>query len=149
MVISNARQSGFLHALVRVPPFLIVTSAAALAYTQAPKLEPTISGLLAPPPVVALPPPVRIIDQTPVAVITPEPPPAPPVVATPQPPPVVPPVQHAARKPAPHVVRVVRVAPPPVRGYVYSAYPRPYQPAYVPLPIPIPLFGGGGFFHRH
>ena len=75
MVIGNARQSGFLHALVRVPPFLIVTSAAALAYTQAPKLEPTISGFFAPPPVVALPPPVRVIDQTPVATITPEPPP--------------------------------------------------------------------------
>jgi hypothetical protein len=147
MVIGNARQSGFLHALVRVPPFLIVTSAAALAYTQAPKLEPTINGLFAPPPVVALPPPVRVIDQTPVAVIAPEPPPAPTVVATP--PPVVPSVQHAARKPAPHMARVVRVAPPPVRRYVYSAYPRPYQPAYVPVPIPIPLFGGGGFFHRH
>jgi len=153
-----------------VPPFLLVTGAAALAYTQAPKLEPSLRSIFASPPIAAPQPPAPVIDRTPVASIpTPAPAPAPaPVQAAPQvaapaapPAPVVRVVKHVAKKPVVHVRRVIAVQeddppPPPVRRY----YPAPvYQrPAYVPvpLPIPIPVFGGhrrvfgglGGFFGR-
>ncbi len=150
-----SRALGLIGAL---PPVLIVAGAAALGYTQGPKLGPTISGLFAPPPVVTYQPPA------PVAAIptpAPAPPPvekAPEVAATPQPPPVAPPVQHAARKPVTHVVKVVKVLRAPQPRYVYPAYPA-YQSAYAPMPIPIPIpfgghggrmFGGfGGLFGRH
>ncbi len=153
--VAPSRALGLIAAL---PPALIVAGAAALGYTQGPKLGPTISGLFAPPP----------INRTPVAKIAPEPPPptvekAPEVAATPQPVPVAPTVKHAARKPvarAPHV-NVVYVNPaPPVRRYVYPVY-RAYQPTYTPMPMPLPIpipfgghggrmFGGfGGLFGRH
>jgi hypothetical protein len=142
--------------IAALPPALIVAGAAALGYTQAPRLEPALSGFFAPPPVVAYHAPQPPIDNAPVAKIAPEPPPpAPqaPVVATPQPLPVVHPVQHAARKPvapAPHakVVYVNRATPQP--RYVYPAY-RAYQPVYTPMPIPIPIpfLGGHGFIGRH
>jgi hypothetical protein len=148
-----SRALGLIAAL---PPALIVAGAAALAYSQAPRLEPAISGFFAPPPVVATPALEPPINRAPVAKIAPEPPPAPQAaeLMTPQPLPVVHPVKHAARKPvarAPHV-KVVYVNPaPPVRRYVYPAY------APMPLPIPIPfggrggrMFGGlGGLFGRH
>jgi hypothetical protein len=155
-----SRALGLIAAL---PPVLIVAGAAALGYTQGPKLGPTLSGLFAPPPVAAYHAPQPPIDNTPVAKIAPEPPPpAPqaPVVATPQPLPVVHPVKHAAKKTvarAPHV-KVVYVNPAPQPRYVYPVY-RSYQPAYTPVPLPIPIpFGGrggrmlggfGGLFGRH
>ena len=148
-----SRALGLIGAL---PPALIVAGAAALGYTQAPKLGPTISGLFAPPPVVTYHAPAPVA-----AIPTPAPAPpvekAPEVAATPQPPPVAPPVQHAARKPVTHVVKVVKVLRAPQPRYVYPAY-RSYQPTYAPVPIPIPFIGGrggrmfggfGGLFGRH
>ncbi len=155
-----SRALGLIAAL---PPALIVAGAAALGYTQAPKLEPTISGFFAPP-VAAYHAPAPPIDPTPVASIpTPAPPPVektPEVAATQQPLPVAPPVKHVARNPpAPRVAKVVKVirvnVAPPQPHFVYPAY-RSYQPTYVPVPIPFVgrgggrMFGGlGGLFGRH
>ena len=80
-----SRALGLIAAL---PPVLIVAGAAALGYTQGPKLGPTLSGFFAPPPVAIYHAP---IDNTPVAKIAPEPPPPAPQAAeviTPQPLPV-------------------------------------------------------------
>ena len=62
-----SRALGLIAAL---PPVLIVAGAAALGYTQGPKLGPTLSGFFAPPPVAIYHAP---IDNTPVAKIAPEP----------------------------------------------------------------------------
>jgi hypothetical protein len=150
-----SRALGLIAAL---PPVLIVAGAAALGYTQGPKLGPTLSGFFAPPPVAIYHAP---IDNTPVAKIAPEPPPPAPQAAevmTPQPLPVV---KHAAKKPvarAPHAKVVYVNRAPPQPHYVYPAY-RAYQPVYTPIPLPIPIpfgghggrmFGGfGGLFGRH
>lgn len=120
-----------------LPPVLIVASAAALAYAQAPKIEPTIRAFFAPPAVVASVAPVPI-EKTPVAAIAP--PQEAPQAVTPKP--LVIPPRPKPKKPV--VARAPRViAPMPVRRYVYPAYQRP---AYVrlPLPIPMPFIGGRG-----
>ncbi len=148
-----SRALGLIGAL---PPALIVAASAVLAYTQAQTIAAQMTRLFAPPPVVTYQPPAPVA-----AVPTPAPAPpvekAPEVAATPQPPPVAPPVQHAARKPVTHVVKVVKVLRAPQPRYVYPAY-RSYQPTYAPVPIPIPFIGGrggrmlggfGGLFGRH
>ena len=131
MTLTDARStaplpSRALGLIAALPPVLIVAGAAALGYTQAPRLEPAISGFFAPPPVAIYHAPQPPIDNTPVAKIAPEPPPPAQQAAevvTPQPLPVV---KHAAKKPvarAPHErVVYVRTAPPEPH-YVYQHAP--------------------------
>ena len=120
-------------------PAVLVAGAAALAYTQAPRLEPAMMALFAPPPPVVSEAPLPKIDPAPVASIEPAAPPETHTVKTVR---IDPP---AAPAPKPRKVhRAVERdddAPPPVRR---SDAPLAYAPVPVPIPIPLPFFGGRG-----